>query len=100
MNIHLPKSLSHPKMPRIVDRKQPSRDWLMQLSVAFVALVVSVGWNAWMFLRITNGEVGEAAPAAVAPDISSVDKARAVFLERAAEVARYQGEYRFVDPNR
>jgi hypothetical protein len=100
MNIHLPKSLPHAKLPRIVDRKQPSRDWLMLLTIALAALAASVGWNAWMFLRITNGEVGDAAPAAAAPDISSVDQARAVFLERAAEVAHYQSAYRFVDPNK
>lgn len=101
MNFHLPTSLARPKLPRIVDRKKPSRDWLALLTIALLLLIASVGWNAWTFLRITSGEgIGDAAPIDTGPDIGSVERAREVFLERAAEEQRYFAEYRFVDPNR
>lgn len=101
MNFHLPTSLPKAKLPRVVNRKAPSRDWLMLLSIAFVALLTSLAWNVWTFYKITTGEgVGNTTPTVAAPDVNNVERARAVFVERAAEVERYRSEYRFVDPNR
>lgn len=101
MKFHLPKSLPHSPLPRIGNRRQPSRDWLLLLALALLVLVASVGWNVWTFVRITNGEVvGDHTPVVTAPDVSNVERVRKVFLDRTAEQQRYLNEYRFVDPNK
>lgn len=101
MKFHLPTSLAHPPLPRIGDRRTPSRDWFMLLTLAFLILIASIGWNIWAFVRITNGEVsGDRAADTSGPDIGIVEQVRTVFMERAAEEQRYRGEYRFVDPSK
>jgi hypothetical protein len=101
MKFHLPTSLAHPPLPRIGDRRKPSRDWLILLTLAFLILIASIGWNVWAFVRITNGEVsGSTTTSTNGPDISIVEQVRGVFVERAAEEQRYRTEYRFVDPSK
>lgn len=101
MKFHLPASLAHPPLPRVGDRRKPSRDWFLLLSIAFLILIASIGWNVWTFIRITNGEaVGVASSGTKGPDIGIVEQVRAVFASRAAEEQRYRNEYRFVDPSK
>jgi len=101
MKIHLPKQLSRTHLPRVGDRRKPARDWLRLLSLAFIVLAVSIGWNIWTFLRITSGEaVGDQISAVVGPDVSALEQVREVFRARAEEAQRYQAEYRFVDPSK
>lgn len=101
MKFHLPKALSHAPLPHIGDRHKPSRDWLLLLALALIVLITSVGWNAWTFVRITNGEiVGDETPTVTGPNVDSIERVREVFSERALEQQRYTTEYRFVDPNK
>ena len=80
---------------------QPVRDWLLVLAVALIALVASVLFNVGFFLDVVSGE-NEVQSQAVQEtvDTSAVDRVQEVFIERANESARYQGEYQFVDPSR
>lgn len=101
MKFHLPTSLAHPPLPRIGDRRTPSRDWFLLLILSFLVLIGSIGWNVWAFIHITNGEVASGPSADTgAPDVSIVEQVRTVFSTRAAEEQRYRTEYRFVDPSK
>lgn len=101
MKFHLPTSIAHPPLPRIGDRRKPSRDWFILLILAFLILIGSIGWNVWEFIRITNGEAAGTTTAGMkGPDIGIVEQVRNVFTTRAAEEQRYRNEYRFVDPSK
>lgn len=79
----------------------PQRDWLLLLLVALVAILASVAWNVWFFFFALDAQTAVPnAPAAQTLDTSSINKARALFDTRAAEEARYRGEYRFNDPSK
>ena len=81
-------------------RLNPSRDWLLVLSLALAAIIASLLWNAWFFFVALNQDSSVSpAPEAKKADTSSLEKARAAFDARAAEEAKYRGEYRFVDPS-
>ncbi len=101
MKLHLPKSLPRTKIPRVGDKKRPSRDWLALLAIALLLLIASIGWNVWTFIRITSGEVvGEGPSVVTGPDTSALERVREVFTNRKAEEQRYLTEYRFVDPSK
>ena len=101
MKFHLPKSLPRTRIPRVGDKKRPSRDWLVLLTLALLLLILSIGWNVWTFIRVTSGEVvGDTAPSITGPNISILEQVREVFTARKAEEQRYFTEYRFVDPNK
>lgn len=91
---HITKSLGYG------DRPCPLRDWLLLLALTLVLLLVSVGWNLWNFDKVTDGEAltgtTQEAPVAEAP----IDQVNALFERRAQEAARYESEYRLVDPSR
>ena len=79
---------------------RPSRDWLVLVSVIFVCLLISVGWNLWTFNKVTQGGsvgTGTAPEQTGAPAFDGVTN---LFEQRAAEEGRYRNEYRFVDPSR
>lgn len=99
MKLTLPKNLSSFKLPSYGDRPRPLRDWFILVSLGAILLGLSVGWNAWQFVRVTEGQtIGEAVPQTIAPAAASLEGVRSVFQNRAAEEARYRTEYRFVDP--
>jgi len=101
MKFHLPTSLPRTRIPRVGDKKRPSRDWLALLTLALLLLIASIGWNVWTFIRITSGEVvGDERPVVKGPDTSALEQVREVFNRRKAEEQRYFTEYRFVDPSK
>ncbi len=77
---------------------RPVRDWLVLLIVFVLLLLASVGWNLWLFNKVTKGEkIGDVT--ASQPVVIKLDQVKRLFENRAAERARYTGEYRFVDPS-
>lgn len=82
-------------------RIRAHRDWLALLAVTAILLLAVCGWSAFLFFE-------EPKPAALPeaesglPSVSeeSLGKVEALFEARDAERARYQAEYRFVDPAR
>jgi hypothetical protein len=85
------------------DRLRPYRDWFILLGAGALLFLASFALNVWFFLRIASGEsLGGNAPQAPstafnAAPLQSVD---ALFTDRAAEAAKYQSQYPFVDPSR
>lgn len=77
----------------------PVRDWFFILGIGTALLVASVLSNLWYFAKVTGGEsigTDTAAPAVRGVNLAPVND---LFERRAAERARYLGEYRFVDPS-
>jgi len=64
-------------------------------------LILSIGWNLTLFLRLTRGETlsGDAA-SATSTSSTSIQEIQAAFEQRAAEATRYKTEYQFIDPSR
>ncbi len=77
---------------------RPVRDWLVLLIVFVLLLLASVGWNLWLFNKVTKGEKIGDVPVSQPVDIN-LDQVKQLFENRAAERMRYTGEYRFVDPS-
>jgi hypothetical protein len=80
-------------------RIMPERDWLRLVSVAILLFIASLGFNFWYFTYLTSGGaigVTSTAPAVAPPSVDGVQK---IFQNRAAEQARYQSGYTFVDPS-
>ena len=78
---------------------RPSRDWLVLVALAFIGLLMSVGWNLWTFNKVTEGQPIGTAPSSQEAENPAVDSVTRLFGERALEEARYKTEYRFVDPS-
>ena len=79
-------------------RLRPVRDWLVLLAFCLLLLLVSVGWNLWLFSEVTQGKQIGTATSTPAVEIK-LDQVQTLFGERAQERARYENEYRFVDPS-
>jgi hypothetical protein len=79
---------------------RPTRDWLVMLMVSAAFIVVSIGWNLWMFNKVTRGDSLGTETAAPVEEGVRVDRVNAIFEKRATEEARYLSEYHFVDPSR
>jgi hypothetical protein len=82
--------------------RDPSRDWLILLSLAFIILMSLIAWNVWAFDTIASGGVigPKATSTPAAFNRSSIDTIRTIFEKRAAEEAKYvTGAYRFADPS-
>ena len=82
------------------DTVRPSRDWFYLLLVASLLILISAGWNAWLFRSVMQGDVIGDAEAPTAFDAAPIESVREVFEARAGERERYGTEYRFVDPSR
>jgi hypothetical protein len=84
-------------------RRDPSRDWLILLSLALFSFLCIVVWNAWAFDTVANGGVigRTATTTPQAFDRSAVNAIHTVFELRAGEEAKYMtGVYRYSDPSR
>ena len=80
----------------------PTRDWLVLITLSAVAFASIVVWNAWTFnTAASGGVIGTAATST--PSIfnqSSIDAITTVFTKRAAEEKKYEsGVYHFADPS-
>jgi hypothetical protein len=82
------------------DRVRPVRDWFVLLGATAMLIGLSIGWNVWLFQNVERGGFTDPAEAAGAFDPLPIESVRAVFEERRAQEARYEDEYRFVDPSR
>ena len=100
MKFSLKKSGTHLKGIHYGSRLRPDRDWLVLLGTWLLLFLVSIGYNVWLFSRVTNGESLD--PNATSFEAKPVDVSSmtATFNARAAEQERYLSEYRFVDPAR
>lgn len=83
-------------------RLDPTRDWLVLLTLSTIAFVGIVVWNVWAFDTVARGGT-LGAPAVGTSEVfsrASLDSIRTVFAERASEEAKYvTGVYRFTDPS-
>ncbi len=80
----------------------PIRDWLILLTLSTIALAGIIVWNVWAFDTVAGGgTIGASviqAPAAFSR--TSLDAIHAIFVNRAAEEAKYEtGVYSFTDPS-
>jgi hypothetical protein len=82
------------------DRARPVRDWFVLLAVMAVLVGLSVGWNVWLLRNMEKGGTIGTPETPSAFDTAPIESVRAVFESRAEEEARYENEYRFVDPSR
>lgn len=80
------------------DRLNPSRDWMLLVSAATILLLASIGWNAWLFYRVTSGDA--IGTANVSPPINpaSIDSVNTLFQNRANTETEYKNAH-FVDPS-
>lgn len=81
------------------EQLRPLRDWLVLLSVAALLLILSVGWNLWLFAKVTSGETIGSQSGKTAVEGLPDGAVERMFEGRAEERARYQNTYRFVDPS-
>ncbi len=81
------------------DRINPVRDWFALLTISGILLCISVGWNIWLFSRVTSGETIGTATSTPAETNLKLDSVQALFETRSAERSRYVSTYRFVDPS-
>ena len=79
-------------------RLKPSRDWLALLGLSLCLFILSIVWNVWTFVRLTQGEA-LGASVVVEDTSSSEDALRTIFKTRATEGGRYKNEYHFIDPS-
>jgi len=83
-------------------RPDPVRDWLVMLSIFFVAFVSILLANVWAFKAIEQGG-GTASSANTTSTVlnrASLDAVRAILDQRAAEEEKYKsGAYHFTDPS-
>ena len=83
-------------------RQDPARDWLMILTLSFIAFVGIVVWNVWAFDTVANGGAIGAVSTTAPPvfDRTVLDTIHTIFEDRAAEEAKYAtGVYRYADPS-
>jgi len=85
------------------NKLRPSRDWLVLVAVASLALVGIVIWTMFIFLSVVEGPsttVSVKRRGVVVNNIA-LQKVRQIFDTRAVEQAKYEsGEYTFVDPSK
>ena len=87
---------------RYGQRIDPSRDWLVLLSVSGIILAVIVVWNVWAFDTVSKGDSIGAPVETGAPlfNQASLNELNAMFSARASEEQKYQsGAYTFTDPS-
>lgn len=83
-------------------RPDPERDWLVLFIGSMLVLASIIVWNIWAFDTVTRGGVIGTTATSTSPifDQSSLDAARTIFVNRAAEELKYvAGVYHFVDPS-
>jgi hypothetical protein len=80
------------------DRLQPVRDWFLMVFIVIILLLISLGWNAWLFERAISGEAIGTATAAPALNPTSIDSVTAVFQKRAEQETLYKNGH-FIDPS-
>ena len=83
-------------------RRDPSRDWLILLSLGVFAFLCIVVWNVWAFDTVANGGViGRTATSTPQPfDRSKINAINTIFEMRAGEETKYMtGVYRYSDPS-
>lgn len=80
------------------DRLKPERDWLVLVSISAILLLGSLAWNAWLFLRVTNGDAIGTATAPQSLNPASIDSVNALFQQRANIETEYKNAH-FVDPS-
>jgi hypothetical protein len=71
------------------------------ISIAFVLLLLSIGWNVWLFFELANGQaIGAAQTKKPTPTPTvTVTGVQKVFQERANQEANYANSFHFVDPS-
>lgn len=101
MKFSLKKSgTRHKSLLKYGSRLRPDRDWLVLLGTWLLLFLISVGYNVWLFSRVTKGESLDPNAASFEARPVDVSSMTATFDTRVAEQERYLGEYRFVDPAR
>lgn len=82
--------------------RDPARDWIVLITLSFIALAGIAVWGAWAFDTVARGGViGTVAPVTIADfDGTSLGTIHTVFDSRAAEEAKYVSDvYHFTDPS-
>ncbi|MDB5265368.1 MAG: hypothetical protein JWM39_81 [Parcubacteria group bacterium] len=70
----------------------------MLVAIATVLLIASIGWNVWLFLRVTNGDAIGTATVQQSLNPASIDSVNTLFQSRAATETNYKNSH-FVDPS-
>lgn len=85
-------------MFRYGDRLNSSRDWFVLVGITAILLLASIGWNVWLFLRVTNGEAIGTATTQASLNPASIDSVNTLFQARANTETEYKNAH-FVDPS-
>lgn len=78
----------------------PQKDWFFLLVVGGVGLILSAGWNLYVFSELASGKSlgGTLQKPKVTQSVQITD-VQQVFKSRAIERDHYQNDYTFVDPS-
>jgi hypothetical protein len=80
---------------------RPVRDWLVLLAGVAVLFFLSMLWNAWMYIRVVNGEsLGGPVSTQPSVDANALTTVENVFAKRTAEEGNYKTVYHFADPSK
>ncbi|MDB5237094.1 MAG: hypothetical protein JWL88_196 [Parcubacteria group bacterium] len=97
MKFSLPKGSGSKNSFRYGEKLDPARDWLMLILAASVLFAASIGWNLWLFIRVTNGDAIGNATATKALNPTSITSVNALFQQRADIETQYKNAH-FADP--
>jgi hypothetical protein len=81
------------------ERLRPERDWLVLLALAAVLFLISIAANVFIYSEVTDESAVSSSGAAGGVNTNAIDAAEQLFAKRAAEKARYESQYEFVDPS-
>lgn len=98
MKLTLPKLGNSKSSFRYGEQLNPGRDWLVLATIAGLLLVASIGWNVWLFYRVTNGDAIGNATVSKPINPASIDSVNALFQKRAEIETQYKNSH-FADPS-
>lgn len=87
---------------RRISYQDPTRDWLLLITLSLIALAGIIVWDVWAFDTVSGGGVIGAPVTKTSPvfDSSVLDAVHTLFESRAAEETKYiTGTVRFIDPS-
>jgi hypothetical protein len=80
----------------------PTRDWLVLITLSAIALAGIIVWNAWAFGIVAQGGVIGSISSSSTPAFSrsSLDQINDIFSNRAIEEEKYENDtYHYADPS-
>ncbi len=102
MKFKIPSSANFIQKIKHGNYMNPTRDWIVIISIVFVVLVVGIVWNVFAFLGAVSGPtISNTVPTKSAVlDSNAMHKVNKLFDARRTEQLKYEsGAYTFSDPS-